>query len=157
VNAPSPRPVPIASATEAELAISNLNKIMDQLETTVAEETARVRAGKLSKARELDGAKSELARLYMSQSEQVKAASAVITRLLPQELNALRDRHAAFQSLLQTNLTVLATAHAVSEGIIRGVSNELARKSAPTVYGASGRTNVPNTHNAQPLTLSRSL
>lgn len=157
MNVPSPKPVPIASASEAEVAIVNLNKIMDQLETTVAEETARVRAGKLSKARELDGAKSELARLYLAQSESMKAASTLVARSLPQALDALRARHAAFQSLLQTNLTVLATAHAVSEGIIRGVSNELARKSAPAVYGASGRTTAPKPHNAQPLTLSRSL
>jgi len=157
VNTPSPKPAPIAIAGEAELAIANLNKIMDQLEATVAEETARVRAGKLSRARELDGAKSELTRLYAAQSERVKAASTHIARSLPQALDALRARHVAFQSLLQTNLTVLATAHAVSEGIIRGVSNELARKSAPTVYGASGRTTAPNPHNTQPMTLSRSL
>ena len=43
----------------------------------------------------------------------------------------MRERHTAFQALLQTNMTVLATAHAVSEGIIRGVSGELARKRAP--------------------------
>ncbi len=157
MNNPASKPALIASPGEAELAIAKLNTIMDQLETTVAEETARVRAGKLSKARELEGSKSELARLYATHSERLKAASAFIARSLPQALDALRARHGTFQSLLQTNLTVLATAHAVSEGIIRGVSNELARKSAPTVYGASGRTTAPSPRNVQPLTLSRSL
>ena len=64
----------------------------------------------------------------------------------------------AFRSLLQTNLTVLATAHAVSEGIIRGVSGELARKQAPSTYGANGRANQPSRRKAsQPLAISRSL
>ena len=69
----------------------------------------------------------------------------------------LRESHAAFQSLLQTNLTVLATAHAVSEGIIRGVSGELARKQSPSTYGASGRSNAPGAKASQPLALSRTL
>ena len=59
--------------------------------------------------------------------------------------------------LLQMNLTVLATAHAVSEGIIRGVSGELARTRAPQTYGASGRANAPDPRASQPLALSRKL
>ena len=69
----------------------------------------------------------------------------------------MRKRHDAFRALLQTNLTVLATAHAVSEGIIRGVSGELARKQAPSTYGASGRTNTPGPKASQPLAVSRTL
>jgi hypothetical protein len=51
---------------------------------------------------------------------------------------------------------VLATARAVSEGILRGVSNELARRSTLTTYGASGRRRVPAA-TAMPIALSRSL
>ena len=51
----------------------------------------------------------------------------------------LRQRHDLFHALLQINLTVLATAHAVSEGIMRGVHEEVTRKSVPQTYGASGR------------------
>ena len=69
----------------------------------------------------------------------------------------MRQRHDAFRALLQTNLTVLATAHAVSEGIIRGVSGELARKQAPSTYGATGRANMPDSKASQPLALSRTL
>ena len=54
-------------------------------------------------------------------------------------------------------LTVLATAHAVSEGIIRGVSGELARKQAPSTYSASGRAQAPSTKTSPPLAFSRSL
>jgi hypothetical protein len=148
---------PIAGAAEAERAIADINMTMDRLEATVTEETARVRAGNLSAARELDETKSGLARLYAAQSQRLKAASALIAQSLPDAVAALRARHETFQALLQTNLTVLATAHAVSEGIIRGVWGELARRQTPATYGASGRANAPNPKASQPLALSRNL
>jgi hypothetical protein len=158
VTAASPgAEVAIVSVGEAERAIANLNKIMDRLMVTVEEETARVRAGKLREAVELDEAKVELARLYTVETDRVKAAKAIIVQSLPEALDRLRLRHDAFQALLQKNLTVLATAHAVSEGIIRGVSGELARKQAPSTYGASGRANAPSSKTSQPLALSRKL
>lgn len=153
----SDNPAPIVSAGEAERAIASLNTIMDRLVQTVEEETARVRTGQLRQAVELDATKAELARLYATEGERVKAAKDIIAQSLPAALDALRKRHAAFQALLQTNLTVLATAHAVSEGIIRGVSGELARKQAPSTYGASGRANAPSAKASQPLAVSRTL
>jgi hypothetical protein len=158
MSATSPHtPAPIASVSEAERTIANLNKIMDRLVDTLEEETARVRTGRLCDAVELDEAKVELARAYAAETERVKAAKDIIAKSLPEELDALRKRHAAFQALLQTNLTALATAHAVSEGIIRGVSGELARKHAPSTYGASGRANAPSSKTSQPLAVSRRL
>ena len=148
---------PIASAGEAERAIENLHKIMDRLTETVEEETARVRAGKLRDAAELEGSKHELSLLFTAEIQRVKAAKAIIAQSLPEALDKLRRRHDAFQSLLQTNLTVLATAHAVSEGIIRGVSGELARKAAPSTYGANGRANLPSSKTSQPMSVFRSL
>jgi hypothetical protein len=52
---------------------------------------------------------------------------------------------------------VLATAHAVAEGIVRGVANEIARKTAPSTYGASGRAIAPSKTSYQPIAVSRSL
>jgi hypothetical protein len=148
---------PIASVGEAERVIANLNTIMDRLTETIREETARVRAGRLAESAELAHDKAELGRRYTVESERVKAARVLIARALPAAFDALRKRHAVFQDLLQTNLTVLATAHAVSEGIIRGVSGELARKRTPSTYGASGRANAPNARASQPLAISRTL
>src|SRR5690606_4542395 len=59
---PAPKPTPFKSAEEAEHAIARLNAIMERLETLVSEETARVRAGQLRAAVELDEEKVELAR-----------------------------------------------------------------------------------------------
>ena len=158
MSKPTPNaPAPIVSAGEAEHAIANLNKIMDRLVETVEEETTRVRAGRLRDALELDETKVELARLYAAETERVKSCKNIIAQTLPDALDRLRKRHDAFRALLQRNLTVLATAHAVSEGIIRGVSGELARKRAPSTYGASGRTNAPSSKASQPLAFSRKL
>lgn len=154
---PAPNSAPIASVSEAERAIANLNAIMDRLVTTVEQETERLRAGKLRDAVELDEAKVELARAYAAETGRVKAAKDMIAKSLPESLEQLRKRHDAFRALLQTNLTVLATAHAVSEGIIRGVSGELARKQAPSTYGESGRANKPGPKASLPLAVSRSL
>jgi hypothetical protein len=147
----------IANASSAEKAITDLETIMDQLERALTEETARVRAGKLRDAGTLSAAKIEFARLYAVESGRIRAAKETIERWVPGAFDRLRKRHNAFQDLLQTNLTVLATAHAVSEGIIRGVSGELARKQAPSTYGANGRAQAPSTKATQPLALSRSL
>jgi hypothetical protein len=147
----------ISTVAEAERAIASLNTIMDSLEATVAEETARMRAGKLRHAVELDAEKTDLARRYAAESARLRAAVPLVAQSLPQALAGLRERHAAFQQLLQTNLTVLATAHAVAEGIIRGVSGEMARKQTPSTYGASGRANAPSPRASQPIALSRTL
>ena len=157
LHTPSSLAVPIASAGEAERAIANLNTIMDRLIDTIEEETTRLRAGRLRDAVELDEAKVEFARLYAAESARVKSAKDIIATSLPDALDRLRKRHDAFQTLLQKNLTVLATAHAVSEGIIRGVSGELARKAAPSTYGASGRANAASSKASQPLAISRTL
>jgi hypothetical protein len=146
---------PIADANGAKQAVASLESIMDRLEQTVTEETSRVRAGQLRRAAELDQAKVEFARLYVTESDYVKAARNAIARLAPEALERLRRRHDAFQGVLRTNLTVLATAHAVSEGIIRGVSGELARKQAPSTYGASGRAQTPSSKASPPLAISR--
>ena len=69
----------------------------------------------------------------------------------------LADRHERLRAVLKSNLMVLATAHAVSEGILRRLSGDLARKTSPQGYGASGRTTGPDTRRAAPLALSRTL
>ena len=143
-----------SSAADGEQVFAELNKIMDRLAEIVAEETARAGAGRLSAAAELSDAKLELVRLYGAESQRVQADLAYA---LPRSIKELREKHVALQSLLQTNLTVLATAHAVSEGIIRGVSGALARKRAPSTYGATGRPQAPSAKTSQPLALSRTL
>lgn len=146
-----------AGADEVEQTIDTLNAIADRLAETIEQETRHVRAGRLREAADLGDTKAELARHYAAESSRLIAYRALIAHNQPEAYAALRDRHIAFQALLQANMTVLATAHAVSEGIIRGVSGELARKRAPSTYGASGRANLPGTRANQPIAICRTL
>jgi hypothetical protein len=130
---------------------------MDRLFETVEKETDHVRAGHVLQAGGVDSAKAELAVAYAAESMRLASGREFVARAAPAAITELRERHVAFREMLQTNLTVLATAHAVSEGIIRGVSGELARKRAPQTYGASGRPNALSAKASQPLALSRKL
>jgi hypothetical protein len=130
---------------------------MDQMVEIVGKETELVRAGRLREAATLEKPKSELAQAYYSGVNRIRSLLAQLSSTAPDAVADLKRKHEAFRALLQTNLTVLATAHAVSEGIMRGVSDELARKSAPSTYGATGRANVPPPRAAQPLAVSRVL
>jgi hypothetical protein len=150
-------PAPIGSRDEAEGLIEHLADVMDAMLAVVEDETMLVRAGRLSAAARLVPSKNALSQLYFTDTQRIKASQGYLARTIPDILAALRKRHDIFQAVLQINLTVLATAHAVSEGIMRGVSDELARKLAPSAYSASGRTSVPPARHAQPLTLSRML
>jgi hypothetical protein len=147
----------IASLGEAQHAIANLERIMDSLLATVEEETALVRGGQIREAAKLEAAKSELAGVYLAETERLKASKTFMQRNLPDALAALRQRHESFHALLQINLTVLATAHAVSEGIVRSVSDEINRTQVPQTYGATGRATVTKPKNRQPIAISRTL
>jgi len=148
---------PVANAAEAEALVAHFTDIMDKLIAVVEQETELVRAGRLAAATALAETKSDLTRLYMADVLRLQTSRPLLARFAAETLTALRQRHEKFQSLLQVNQTVLATAHAVSEGIVRGVSEELARKQAPQTYGASGRANAPARSGAAPLAVSRSL
>jgi hypothetical protein len=145
------------NAAEAGLLLKHLGEVMDALLALVEEETKLVRAGRLTEATRLEPSKLELANLYLADVERLKNSQAFLTKAMPDELAALRKRHDMFRALLQMNLTVLATAHAVSEGIMRGVSGELARKATPQGYGASGQRATPAASGLQPLAVSRVL
>ncbi len=151
----SPRPV--ASLAEAKQLVGHYNEVMDTLLEVIEQETELVRAGRLREAAQLERHKSELARLYIADTSRLQASKSFLAEAMPHLLEALRARHDTFRSLLQINLTVLATAHAVSEGIMRGVSDEVTRKTTLQTYGATGRHNLPPRRHAQPLTVSRSL
>lgn len=147
----------IASVGDAEQAVALISTIIDRLSETLSEETTQVRTGRMLQAGKMEANKVELARAYASETVRLAGGREFLRGMAPAAIDALRQRHLAFQQILQVNLTVLATAHAVSEGIIRGVSGELARKRAPQTYGASGRANTPSPRATQPLALSRKL
>lgn len=137
--------------------MAELTAAMDAIVRVVEQETELVRAGRLADAAKLQAEKTELAKLYYAGASHIRTIIPALSSSHPQALADIKRKHEEFRALLQVNLTVLATAHAVSEGIMRGVSDELARKAAPSTYGATGRTNAPGAGAAQPLAVSRVL
>jgi hypothetical protein len=148
---------PIATADEAERLVAHFIGVMDNLVSVVEQETDMVRAGFLSAATKLEPAKGDLARLYVADALRLRASHKYLAEIAPDTLADVQQRHETFRALLQINLMVLATAHGVSEGIVRGVSGELARKAGPQTYGSSGRHVAPSRNAGQPLALSRML
>lgn len=148
---------PITTAAEAEQAIDKVADLIERLGGLVQEETALVHAGKVRKAVALGPTKSELAGQLFTAGEQLKANARFLLQTAPARAADLHRLQDAFRSVLQKNMIVLATSHAVSESIVRRLSGDLARKAAPQVYGASGRTMAPNPKRGQPLAVSRVL
>jgi len=102
-------------------------------------------------------AKAALSHQLYVAGERFKANAKFLLRTVPARCAALRRAQETFQATLQKNMIVLATTHAVAEGIVRRLSGDLARKSAPQVYGATGRAAAPHPRHGQPLAVSRTL
>lgn len=147
----------IGSVSEANEVIARLAEVMDAMLAVLEQETALVRAGKLAAAAQLAGQKTELVQAYLIATQRLKAGENFLRQAGRETRDALRTKHEHLQAAMQKNLTVLATAHVVSEGIMRGVSERLARKSMPETYGASGQATKPSPCQAPALTLSRLL
>jgi hypothetical protein len=147
----------IATAAEAEATIAHAADLIGTLRGLIEQETALVHAGKVREASALAPRKSELAgKLYLV-GERLKANAKYLLRVAPAHAAALHGLQEAFRSVLRRNMIVLATAHAVSEGIVRRLSGDLARKAAPQVYGASGRAVTPRPRDGKPLAVSKVL
>jgi hypothetical protein len=151
-----PAPQAINTPAEARQLAAHFAQTMEALVEVIEEETRLVRSGHAQATASLEQRKSELSRTYLMQAARAKASRAFMRQHTPDLLTDLRERHERFRALLQINLTVLATAHAVSEGLVRGVSGEMARKSAPQTYTAYGR-NASAPAAVPPMAVSRQL
>jgi hypothetical protein len=154
-SAPEALPRPITTAAEAQEVVGHLSDVMDALLNLVDQETELVRAGRLRDAATLEPTKSDLARLYITDTARLNISAPYLKQTAPGVLAALRQRHHNFHAMLQINLTVLATAHAVSEGVMRGLSQEMTRQASPQTYGATGRASAPKPQMGRPLAVSR--
>jgi len=147
----------IATPLEAEKAIDDLSAVIARLTDLVEHETALMRVGKVRSAAALEPEKAALAGQLAASGERIKRHARFLRQAAPTRCAALMRAQDALRAVLKKNITVIATAHAVSEGIMRRLSGELARKAAPQVYGASGRTAAANPKYGRPLALSRTL
>jgi flagellar biosynthesis/type III secretory pathway chaperone len=149
--------MPITTATEANDAIDDMAALIGKLSELMEQEMALFRAGRVKRATELAPQKSELARALFAAAERLKTNAKFLMQSAPARCAALQRAQEIFRGVLQKNMVVLATTHAVSEGIMRRLSGDLARKASPQVYGASGRATAPNPKHGRPLAVSRTL
>jgi hypothetical protein len=147
----------IATSTEAEAAIAQVAGLIDKLSDVIAEETVLVHAGQVRKATALGSVKNDLAGQLFARAERLRVNAKFLLRAAPAAAAALNRGQETFRAVLQKNMIVLATSHAVSEGIVRKLSGDLARKAAPQVYGATGRATVPDPKHGKPLAISKVL
>lgn len=153
----SPLPPPVSTPADARKLADDMLDIMNALLAVIERETELVRAGKIREGMALESRKTELSRRYVDAIRRFKNSQAYMTQSTPDLLTALQRHHDTFRAMLQVNLTVLATAHAVSEGIVRGVSAEAQRRTAPQTYTASGQRSAPSRQHMSPIAVSRSL
>jgi flagellar biosynthesis/type III secretory pathway chaperone len=147
----------IVTTADAESAIDELSALIAKLSAVMEEETALVHGGKISRAADLGQAKAALAHQLYLGGERLKANAKFLLQAVPARCAALQRAQDALQAALQKNMIVLATTHAVAEGIVRRLSGDLARKTAPQVYGATGRAAAPHPRHGQPLAISKTL
>jgi hypothetical protein len=147
----------ITTAADAERAIDDLSALIQKLSGLMEEETTLVRAGKVSRTVDLGRTKAELAHQLYTAGERMKANAKFLMQAMPARCAALARVQEAFRAVLQKNMIVLATTHAVSEGIMRRLSGDLAKKAAPQIYGSTGRATAPHPKYGQPLAISKKL
>ena len=150
-------PPPAATPAEARKLAETMMEVMNALLAVIEQETALVRAGKVREALKLEQTKNEMSRRYIAMITLLKASQRYLAQTTPDLLSALHRHHDVFRAMLQVNLTVLATAHAVSEGIVRGVNNEIQKRNIPQTYTAMGRNAQPGRVNRTPIVVNRTM
>ena len=147
-------PERVTGRADAEALVADVLATMRGLEAALAEETAHVRVGRIREGLASEARKGELATGYMRALESVKANAVALARFAPDAVEKLKTAHGGFARTVEENRIVLATARAVSEGLVRSLSDEIARASRPTTYAPAGPARGAR---AEPLVVSRSL
>jgi flagellar biosynthesis/type III secretory pathway chaperone len=144
----------IKSRDEAEMLLRRIGDSMVKLVQIFEQETKLIEGGQIASAAQLTTQKTDLAATYLREIELLKSNSGFIGQTVPVLVDELRRAHQTFREILNHNLRVVATAQSVAEGIMRGASEEAARKSTPQGYGANGKTATP-VNGGRPVMVSR--
>lgn len=147
---------PITTRAEAEAECATLDRTMTSLLAAIEEETALVRAGKLSDAGELQPKKADLMQTYIAMMNRTRDNSVSLGNLAPSAVTELRRRHSEFQAVLKINLAVLSTAREVAEGLVRTVAKSVGSVQPPKTYGRTGG-NPASATTAHGIAVNRSL
>jgi hypothetical protein len=147
-------PEHVTNRPDAETLVASVLATMRDLDAALKEETALVRVGRIRDGLAPEGRKGGLAADYLRGLEAVKANAVALARFAPDAVERLKAAHTGFARTVEENRIVLATARAVSEGLVRSLSDEIARAARPATYAPAGPARAAR---AEPLVVSRSL
>lgn len=149
---PAPAPPP-TSRQEAVGFLAGLAAIVARLIGVLNEETAHLAAGRVRDGLAREAEKGQLAASFLQGVQRARSHAVALARFAPAEVAALRASHETFRDAIERNQAVLATARAVSEGLVKGVADEMAQRSRVGGYGAAPSRAAP----ARPLVISTRL
>jgi hypothetical protein len=143
--------VKVQSRDDAERLVFNVTAAMAALERVLETETERLQVLGLAE----EARKTDLAGAYLRGLEACKSNAVALARFVPEHIETLKLAHSGFRRAVDRNQAVIATARAVSEGLVRGLAEEMTRAANPQIYGATRRL-APLPKRAQPILCSRS-
>jgi hypothetical protein len=143
----------LTGPVEAESFVAAFAGTIGELTALLEEESTYLAAGRIREGLAREERKSQLAAGYMLGLEHAKRNAVALARFAPHALPGLQAAQVALRTAVERNQTVVATARAVSEGLVRGVAEEVARRSSPRGYGAP----APAAASARPLVYSARL
>ena len=95
--------------------------------------------------------------LKVTESAEAGMGHAALRTSSPDALERLKTAHRSFAQTVQDNQLVLATARAVSEGLVKGIAEEMNRQARPQGYGPATAPVSRHPAGGAPLVLSKSL
>jgi hypothetical protein len=147
--------VKVQSRDDAERLVFNVTAAMAALERVLETETEHLQAGRIRDGLAEEARKTDLAGAYLRGLEACKSNAVALARFVPEHIETLKLAHSGFRRAVDRNQAVIATARAVSEGLVRGLAEEMTRAANPQIYGATRRL-APLPKRAQPILCSRS-
>jgi hypothetical protein len=142
----------LSTREEAEDFLASFTATMSELQAVLEHETEELTAGRIRSALSQEERKGKLAAGYLRGLELARSNAVALARFAPGAVGRLKEAHGGFRASLDRNQAVLATAKAVSEGLVKGVADEMAKRTRPSGYGAAaaGRATVaPLSHSSR--------
>jgi hypothetical protein len=112
-----------------------------RLSALVEREIALIQAHEPQRLSEHEDERSRLSLLYAREMQSLRADPEAARRAEHDRLQRLKDETKAFNETLDRHQRLIKRMRHVTEGIVKAVSDEAAKQSAPrTTYGMSGHT-----------------
>ena len=129
----------VTTLAEAERLAAAVEARTAALSDILGQETALLAAGRLRDGLALGSRKGEVAAEYLVALEAAKANVVALKRFAPGRLPGLKAAQEKLRTVAERNGAVLATAKIVSEGLIKGLADEVRQARAPSGYAPSAR------------------